>query len=151
MCPCPEAGQSLGSWLGCIGLSTEERERIEDQGCNVADLRKMLLEEAMAALRVNREKAGRIMRCSSSSGARASERASERLCAERENPLSAGCLSEQEKEGEREVERRDREVERREAGSRSLADLIVADDEATRSFCFSVIQSWTICTRPGRS
>ena len=124
----------------------------------MADLRKMLLEEAMAALRVNREKAGRIMRCSSSTGVhervrarRASERASERACAERENPLSAGCLSEQGKEGEREVERRDREVERREAGSRSLADLIVADDEATRSFCFSVIQSWTICTRPGRS
>jgi len=107
----------------------------------VADLREMLLEEAMAALRVSMEKAGRIMRCSSSTGTRESARASERACAERENPLSTGCLSEQGKEGEREVERRDREVERREAGSRSLADLIVADDESTRSFCFSVMDN----------
>ncbi len=107
----------------------------------MADLREMLLEEAMAALRVSMEKAGRIMRCSSSTGTRESARASERACAERENPLSTGCLSEQGKEGEREVERRDREVERREAGSRSLADLIVADDESTRSFCFSVMDN----------
>ena len=63
-CPCPEAGQPVGPWLGCIGLSTEQRERIEDQGWNAADLREMLPEEAMAALRVSREKAGRVMRCS---------------------------------------------------------------------------------------
>ena len=44
-CPCPTAEQSLGSWLGCIGLSTEQRERIESQGWNAADLRKMLTEE----------------------------------------------------------------------------------------------------------
>ena len=75
----------------------------------------MLPEEArdmMAALRVSREKAGRVMRCSK--GKREGEREVER--------------------GEREAERGEREVERGDAGSRNLADLIVADDEATRSF-----------------
>lgn len=83
-----EQGNRWG--LCCIGLSTEERERIEDQGWTVADLHEMFLEEAMAALRVSREKAGRIMRCSSSTGVheregahRASERASERVQRER--------------------------------------------------------------------
>ena len=118
-CPCPGAGQSLGPWLGCIGVSTEQRERIEDQGWNAADLREMLPEEAMAALRVSREKAGRVMRCSK--GKREGEREVER--------------------GEREAERGEREVERGDAGSRNLADLIVADDEATRSFCLNVMEN----------
>ena len=112
-CPCPTAEQSLGSWLGCIGLSTEQRERIESQGWNAADLRKMLTEEeVMSALRVCRETAGRVMRCSK----------------ERRVPG-------------REAESGEREVETAEAGSRSMADLIVADDEATRTFCLNVMEN----------